>query len=186
MASSKVDLSLDEIVTLGRRRGRGRGRGGGLPSSRFAVAGKPWAVGTGGARKPGFQTAKPAATGAAGTSGKAGVDLRDMLATRQKKQVGDLRAKLKPKFAPAPRGRARPMQRGRAATAPGNFAPRRDRSRSPPWKAPAPPPAAQVASPPPVRRHRELPVHLPSSAEAKKITVTVPGLSRPVSEVSLG
>ena len=160
MAMSKVDLSLDEIVTMGKRRGRGGG-----PPFR-ASAGKPWGPG----KKPGF----PAVRGPAG--GKAG-DLRDVLASKQKKQVVDLRAKLKPRGGPPQRGRARPVQRGRMV--PGS-PPQRNRSRSPIQKRanPAPPAARPV-----MRRRRESPVRLPSQAEAKKITVTVPGLSRPVSEV---
>lgn len=157
---SKVDLSLDEIVTLGRR----RGRGGGPPFG--AGAGRP----RGSGRKPGFPMARGAAAGKAG-------DLRDVLASKQKKQVVDLRAKLKPRGGPSQRGRPRPLQRGRNVP---SSPPQRDRSRSPIQKRANP---VSPAARPVMRRRRESPVRLPSQAEAKKITVTVPGLSRPVSEV---
>ena len=176
MASSKVDLSLDEIVTMGRR---GRGRGGPVRGT-----GRPW----GQERRGGFVGA-PVQTGGGArgggvSTGKSGKDLRDVLATKQKMHVVDLRAKIKPKMSTATvgrgRGRPHPPQRGGRIPAP-FAAPPRARSRSPIRKPyPSPPPSHYQNS----RRQRESPVRLPTSAETKKITVTVPGLNRPVSEVS--
>ena len=154
---SKVDVSLDELVTMD---GRKWGRGG-------AGAGRSW-----GPRRRG-------AAGGALSRAPQAADLRDVLAKKKKLQVVDLRTKLKSKEVPPRRGR--PLQltpRGRitAPIAP----PKRARSRSPihKWTSPV-----SQAAHPGMRRRRSSPVRLPSRAEAKKITVTVPGLSRPVSEV---
>lgn len=197
MASSKMDLSLDEIVTLKKRRGsRGRGRGGVQKVTRGG--GKIWPI----KNKPGLvgapiQRTRPvterlgipiktkSVPAAAAAVGKPGGDLRDVLASKSKKQVVDLRAKIKPKMSPVTVGRGRGRgQRGGKMSAP--TPPRRARSRSPIRK---PYPPMGLSSPPlphapSTRRQRESPIRLPSSAETKKITVTVPGLNRPVSEVS--
>ena len=183
MAASKVDLSLDDIVTLGRRRGRGRGGGPAQKIGKTFVAGrKPFAMGGDQQRarpvteRLGVATAK---------SAKPGGDLRDILATKQKQQVVDLRAKIRPKSSPVGRGRGRPYTSLRGGrTSAGS---RRERSRSPIRKPYVPMPFSSPPTAPPApdaRRRRESPIRLPSSAETKKITVTVPGLSRPVSEVS--
>ena len=172
-----MDLSLDDIVTLGRR----RGRGGGAPRGTWGPGRRGGLVGTY------IQTA--AGRGGGAGTGRGGKDLRDVLATKQKMQVVDLRAKIKPKVSPVTEGRGRgrphppPQQRGGRMSA--QFGtPKRARSRSPIKKPhpPSPPPAHFTNS----RRRRESPTRLPSSAETKKITVTVPGLNRPVSEVSVG
>ena len=185
MATSEMDLSLDEIVSMKRRgrgrgvgrgalRGRGQGRRGGLVGTPIQPDGR---VGRGGGV----------------TATKTGKDLRDVLATKQKMQVVDLRAKIKPKMSPVSvgRGRGRPhrSQRGgrTSAVAAPSFpaAPRRARSRSPIRKSFSSPPPQADPHYPNSRRRRESPIRLPSSAETKKITVTVPGLNRPVSEVSV-
>ena len=187
-----MDLSLDDIVTLGKKRGRGAG-----PAQK-PVAAKTWGPG----KKPGFPPGKNApqrqvpqrpqsvkarlgVSVVAAMTVKPGGDLRDILASKQKQQVVDLRAKIKPKGFRG-RGRGRPLPGPQGRIVPGS-PPKRPRSRSPirkpyannsPFSSPpAPPP------PPVIRRRKESPVRLPSSAETKKITVTVPGLNRPVSEV---
>ena len=161
---------------------RGAGRGWG-PGRRGGLVGPPIQTASGGTAAGG------GGRGGGGATTKTGKDLRDILATKQKMQVMDLRAKIKPKSAPVTvgrgRGRPHPSQRGgrTAPAAPFTSAPRRARSRSPIRKTfSSPPPSPQY---PNSRRRRESPIRLPSSAETKKITVTVPGLNRPVSEVSV-
>ena len=117
-------------------------------------------------------------------------DLRDVLAKKQKTTVTDLRAKLTPKAAPAPKGKPTPPFR-RQPQSGGPPARARTRSqprpRSPPFMVPAskrrsdPSPSKPIA-----QRYRDPPIHLPSYSETKKITITVPGLNRPVSEVRAG
>ena len=182
MAASKVDLSLDDLVTLRKRRGRGRG-GPAQKIGRVYVTGrKPFAVG-GGEQQRARPVMERLGVAAAKTV-KPGGDLRDILASKQKKQVVDLRAKIKPKSSSVSRGRGRPYLRGGRVPA----GTRRERSRSPIRKPYVPIPFSSPPSAPPTpddaRRQRESPIRLPSSAETKKITVTVPGLNRPVSEVS--
>ena len=189
-----MDLSLDEIVTLGKKRGRGAG-----PAQK-PVAVKTWGPG----KKPGFPVGKNAlqrqvpqrpqpvkarlgVSVVAAMTVKPRGDLRDILASKQKQQVVDLRAKIKPKGF---RGRGRPLPGLQGRMVPGS-PPKRPRSRSPIRKpyannSPFSSPPAPPPPPPVMRRRKESPVRLPSSAETKKITVTVPGLNRPVSEVRVG
>ena len=168
-----------------KRRGRGRGVGRGALRSR------------GQGRRGGLVGTPIQADGRVGRGGgvmatKTGKDLRDVLATKQKMQVVDLRAKIKPKVSPVSvgRGRGRPhlsQRGGTSAAAALSFtaAPRRARSRSPIRKSFSSPPPPAGPNYPNSKRRRESPIRLPSSAETKKITVTVPGLNRPVSEVSV-
>ena len=116
-------------------------------------------------------------------------DLRDVLAKKQKTTVTDLRAKLKPKAAPIPKGKASPPFH-RQSQSGGPLARTRPQPRpprSPPFMVPAskrrsdPSPSKPIA-----QRYRDPPINLPSYSETKKITITVPGLNRPISEVRAG
>ena len=174
-------------------RGGGGVRGGGVQKVGRGV-GRVWPAG----RRPGFVGAslgrgRPVAErlGVAVVAPKmTGADLRDILTSKQKQQVVDLRAKIKQKpKSPVTVGRSGGRGRSQRGGGGGRTTSddrvggptRRARSRSPVRKQYAP----QFSSPPLPRRQRaNQPTRLPSAAETKKITVTVPGLNRPVSEVS--
>ena len=198
--ASKIDMSLNDLIDMKRKkRGGLTGRGGGVYTSGrgrggIALRGRGWGFrggrgspvvrGRGGplagrlGYAPNFN--KPASPVTPQTG-----DLRDLLAKKQKTTVTDLRSKLQPK-APAIKSPTLPSGRGTSAsyrgTARSTIAPRGRPQEVGVTKS-------RRSDPGPIRspgyRHRAPPAQVPSYAEAKKITVTVPGLSQPVSrEVS--
>lgn len=188
--ASKIDQSLSELIDSKRRnrgggfagqawRGRG-GRGGGFRGGRGSSV----------QSRLGYTTNNGlAATGAGGTAARPRVgDLRDVLAKKQKTNVTDLRSKLAPKGSSV-RSSDAVDGRGRSALSRGVSlrSPIGGRSRMQEVDGAR---SSRRSDPGPIRssayRHKDPPVQLPSYAEAKKITVTVPGLSRPSEgEVSL-
>ena len=174
-------MSLDDLVQIGRKKG---------PQGKFSRANQ------GGAQKTGkFQQSQNQNGKGVGETG--GVDLRDILAKKQKSTIGDLRSKLKPKalytskysksqpttpqsFAKSPSStprRAGQSSRGHPITPMKPI--RVDSSPSPP--PPSRPPRRSDPGPISHKQRGGAPSKLPSYDEAKKITVTVPGLRHPPS-----
>ena len=168
-------MSLDDLVMIG---GRKRGRGGGAKTQ-----GKPTGQRSSGPAQNKFGNKQQQAGKGAGK--KAG-DLRNVLSKKQNSNVGDLRSKLKPKALytaknmKSPPGGSTPkspVKSRRGGVIPKGML-------SPPTTRPEPQRRRSRRSDPgPQLRHRD-PKSNVSYEEAKKITVTVPGISRPVSEVS--
>ena len=189
--ASKVDMSLDDLVQLNRRKGPGGGQG------KFTRQNQ-----MGGVQKLGGKFQPAQAKIGRGAGGGGGVkkvgDLRDMLAKKQKSTVGDLRTKLKPKALytsklsksqpSTPQGASRT---GTGATPTSRRSPHsasnRGQATSPmkPIRVDSPPPPSRPSrrsDPGPVsHKPRSAIPKLPSYDEAKKITVTVPGLRHPPS-----
>ena len=191
--ASKIDMSLDELVQLKRKQ-----KGGGPQSKGKAGQKQQWGggqkgkqqgwqgkmQGQGQQKRPQGQQFRKQQT--AQNGGAAPVsDLRDILATKQKTTVVDLRAKLGPKQPQVKKPKPAPTSfRSRPTRGTGQS------PRSRPQMVPRSPPTfsapgrSRRSDPGPIpRRHRDSPPRLPSYEEAKKITVTVPGITRPVSEV---
>ena len=184
-------MSLDDLVQGGRKKG---------PPGRFNRGKQS------GAQKMGrfqqSQNEKGASAKAAG--GGKFADLRDVLAKKQKTNVGDLRSKLKPKALYTSKNTKSqpisPQSSSPSAKSP-SFAPKRStQSSRAHFITPMKPISVDDSSPSPPaprfgrpsRRSDPVPVSqrqrsMPSYDEAKKITVTVPGLRSPPasSEVSL-
>ena len=176
-----------------RGRGRGRGRsanyqdGGGGQRQGQQVAGRG-----GGARPKGsaFSRIGPKIGDSNDLNGISTSDLRDKIATKVKANVIDLREKLAPKPPPPqpPRTKSYPKMSlstarpSRSNRIPSHYAPTRlqishsQAAQGQPPLTPPPHPRSAARSPPQQFR-------LPSEAEAKKITVTVPGLTKTTSEV---
>lgn len=150
-------------------------------SKTFVGARKPF-VGAGGPRKSYSENGKPIG------------DLRSILAKKQSASVTDLRAKLKPKalYTSQLASRAQAPQQG------ANGADHRVQGRKPlkltatfknsvssavSGSSKQSPREGGSRSAPVSHKSRSSSHKLPSYEEAKKISVTVPGLSRPVSEV---
>lgn len=177
--ASKVDMSLDELVQL-KKKGGQQGKsgqqqqwGGGQKGRQQGWQGK-------GLGRPQGQQKQFQNGGVAPVS-----DLRDILAKKQKTTVVDLRAKLGPKKPPAkpkPSPTAFRTRPSRGTSQSPRFRPQVTRPRSPPtFTAPRRP---RRSDPGPLsRQRRDSPPRLPSFEEAKKITVTVPGMTRAASEV---
>ena len=201
--ASKIDMSLDDLVKLkrqkkggvqtgqqpnqrgggGAKRGAQRGgrqlqRGGRLfqrGGRQLQRGGRQFQRGGRQLQRGGRQRSQQ--------QGSNVTDLREVLAKKQKSSVTDLRAKLTAKSPgvqrgmPSTRGRGGGGGRQRSKTYP------QPRSHSPPissLRRGGNPDFSESIS----QRHtRESPVNLPSYSEAKKITVTIPGLSRPMAEV---
>ena len=160
--ASKVDMSLDELVTLGKK------KGGGKP-----FQGKPKFTGGGG---PGFQTQTGAQT-------KVG-DLRKVIADKQKANISDLRVKLKPKALYTSKYASKQASKSNPTT------PKASESR--PLKArpkypdtPSSKPRPRRSDPGPLSQNRQSSPKLPSYEDAKKITVTVPGTLRPTTSAEV-
>lgn len=173
-------MSLDDLVQFSRKRGPGGGgrfnrvatqRTGKFPNQ----GGK--GVGVGGGAKIG--------------------DLRDVLANRQKGSVGDLRSKLKPKalYTNKFASKSQPStpqaslsttpSSSSASRRPSNL-PKRSQGISPmkPIRVdePSSPIQSRRSDPGPIsHKQRNASSKLPSYDEAKKITVTVPGMRHPPS-----
>ncbi len=190
--ASKVDVSLDDLVQFGRKKG---------PQGKFTRGPQGGAQGTGK-----FQNKGPI-----GAGGAKPVDLRSVLAKKQKSTVGDLRSKLKPKaLYTSKHSKSQPSTPLSTTPKSPPFAPRRSGQSTTrghfitPMKpirvddepsSPSPPPPLHLppSSRPPPRRsdpgpishkQRGMPAKLPSYDEAKKITVTVPGMRNPPSSSS--
>ena len=191
--ASKVDMSLDDLVQFGRKKG---------PPGKFSRAPQ------GGAQKTGkFQNKGP---GGAGAGGAKPVDLRSVLATKQKSTIGDLRSKLKPKalytskhsksqpstplstLAKSPSSTAAPRRSGQSTRGHPIIPMKPIRVDEPSSPSPPPPPhrpsssrSSRRSDPGPIsHKQRSMPSKLPSYDEAKKITVTVPGMRHPPSSSS--
>ena len=198
-------MPLDNLVKSGRARGRGKGRGrgrGGAQNSGTNFSQRGRGVGRGvnrGARGGGRgnvmsrlgyakkQTQAQNGTGASEQQ-KGVSDLRDVLATKNKTLVVDLRAKISPKVSPM-----KPSKKGsRGREHPANTRSRSpltisaDVFHSPKFKSPG---GGSSRSKDAIfnKGYREMERsssrRLPTTAEAKKITVTVQGLSKTTSEV---
>ena len=194
--ASKVDMSLDDLVQFGRKKG---------PQGKFSRGPQGGAQKTGKFQQSQNQNSK--GPGGAGAGGAKPIDLRNVLAKKQKSTIGDLRSKLKPKAlytskhsksqpttplssftakspSSAPR-RSGQLTRGHPITP---MKPIRVDEPSPSPPPPPPPPPSQPSrrsDPGPIsHKHRSVPSKLPSYDEAKKITVTVPGMRHPPSSSS--
>ena len=117
--------------------------------------------------------------------GVTSTDLRDKIATKMKANVTDLRDKLASR--PPPKAKASNKPRPpiphtqpsfREPRIPSHYAPTLGRPAAPYGQVHTSPPSRSAPPPPLAQKYR-----LPSEAEAKKITVTVPGLSKTTSEV---
>lgn len=187
--ASKVDMSLDDLVQFGRKKG---------PPGKFSRGPQ------GGVQKTGkFQNKGPS-----GAGGAKPVDLRSVLAIKQKSTIGDLRSKLKPKaLYTSKHSKSQPSTPLSTAAKSPSSAPRRsgqstrghpiipmkpirvDEPSSPSPPPPLHPPPSSRSSrrsdPGPIsHKQRSMPSKLPSYDEAKKITVTVPGMRHPPSSSS--
>lgn len=169
--ASKVDMSLDDLVKIG-----GRRKGGG--TKRLQNQGK-----NAGARFTVQNKFGNKQQGSKGSAAKVG-DLRDVLSKKNSSNVTDLRSKLKPKALYTSKN---------AKSAPGtpSSPPNKRRSGGFPKSIASPPIArndiqqrrSRKSDPGPILKHKDRKSSV-SYEEAKKITVTVPGISRPSSEVS--
>ena len=191
-----ADMPLDDFVQKSHWRGRGRGGFKGRGRGRYQDGGGPGQQ-RGSARPKGsaFSRIGPRNGDSNNVNGVSTGDLRDKIATKTKAHVGDLREKLAPKPPPPQPPRTKSYPKMSLTTSrpsrissnsnriPSHYAPTTTRlqvshnqtpyGQEPPINPPHSRPAAR--SLPPFR--------LPSEAEAKKITVTVPGLTKPTSEV---
>ena len=199
--ASGADMALDDYVQRtqswqGRGRGGRRGRGRGNFNENRSQT-KPTGRGSLGARPKGsaFLRIGPKNNDPTDHNGIASSDLRDKIATKVKANMIDLREKLPPKPLPATKTKSFPKKTlqpppplpppfpRNARAPPGNrvpahYAPVRSTTAAAhgqPYILPQTRPIPRSPSPPKYR--------LPSEAEAKKITVTVPGLSKTTSEV---
>ena len=190
--ASKVDMSLDDLVQFGRKKG---------PQGKFSRGPQ------GGAQKTGKfqQSQNQNSKGPSGAGGAKFVDLRNVLAKKQKSTISDLRSKLKPKALYTSKHSksqpTTPLSSSSANKSP-SFAPKRlgqstrghpitpmkpirvdEPSPSPPPPPPPPPsrPSRRSDPGPISHKQRSTPSKLPSYDEAKKITVTVPGMRHPPS-----
>ena len=182
--ASKVDMSLDDIV-----------------KSKKGAARKKPGVGAGGAA----QKFKPSIQNGGTGSAKSVSDLRSVLAKKQLASISDLRAKLKPKALYTKKLTSRVQQQQKQATK-GNQKQKRlsltpnfknsissavgsnPGGMNESFKKPSRGSRSRRSDPGPgpgpiSHRTKSSSSKLPSYEEAKKISVTVPGLSRPVSEV---
>lgn len=105
-------------------------------------------------------------------------DLRAKLGGKKKADIVDLRAKLKPKAL------STKQLKSKLTSAQNSQRPQKIKSeqftlQSQPSRKSDPGPVAAAAS----HKRRKSPVRLPTYEEAKKISVTVPGLNKPVSQV---
>ena len=194
--ASKIDMSLDELVQLKKKQkgggpqGKGKagqqwgGGGGGQKGKQQGWQGKM--QGQGQQKRPQGQQFRKQQQQTVQNGGAAPIsDLRDILATKQKTTVVDLRAKLGPKQPQVKKPKPSPTSfRSRPTRGTGQsprFRPQMSPRSPPTFSAPV---RSRRSDPGPIpRRHRDSPPRLPSYEEAKKITVTVPGITRPVSEV---
>ena len=158
--ASKVDMSLDELVTLGKK------KGGGKP-----FQGKPKF--TGGS---GFQTQSGAQT-------KVG-DLRKVIADKQKANISDLRVKLKPKALYTSKYASKQASKSNPTTPKASESrPLKARPKYP--DTPTSKTRPRRSDPGPLSQNRQSSPKLPSYEEAKKITVTVPGTLRPTTSAEV-
>ncbi len=163
--ASKVDMSLDDIVTLNKKKGGNKGGGGGAKPS---------------LGKPKFTSGKPQAQSGLQTKS---ADLRKIISNKQKSSITDLRTKIKPKalytskFVEKHTSKSNPSTpkgiQGRIGKARPKYSnddvPETTRSRR--------------SDPGPLLSRSSF--KLPSYEDAKKITVTVPGSVRPTTSVEV-
>lgn len=179
--ASKVDMSLDDLVSFSRKKGQGGGQG---KFNRFNQTGgqKTWRV---------KQSSNQQTGGGGGEGGTKVGDLRDVLAEKQKSSVGDLRSKLKPKALYTSKfSKSQPSTPQGSQTSPSGSR-RSTQSARGKHISPTKPIHVDEPSSPvrPLRRSDPGPIShkqraggqakLPSYDEAKKITVTVPGMRHP-------
>ena len=218
--SSKIDLPLNELVRSGRSRGgRGRGRGRGANKrgggtqgqGKFKKdfgatrgrGGKFRGQGRGigrGSIKSRLTTEKPKAFQNGGVNDEQVSkvsDLRDLLASKNKSTVMDLRAKLPPKPEPEPSQTEKPNTRNNPGLKTKNkplyissttFSRSASTTRSRPQASTSgtnsrSKESFSTRSFREAERRPQSSSHLPTTAEAKKITVTVQGLSKTTSQV---
>lgn len=165
-------MSLDDLVTLNKKKGgnKGNSKGGGKP-----FQGKPKPTG-----------AKPLVT----KQQTKAVDLRKIISGKQKAGITDLRSKLKPKALYTSKFASKQLSKSNPTTP--KVTPKVAKSRpiKPRLKydaedAPSPlTTRSRKSDPGPLLSRRQISPKLPSYEEAKKITVTVPGSLQPTTTSS--
>ncbi len=168
--ASNIDMSLDDLVTLNKK--KGGNKGGGKP-----FQGKP---------KPGGGKPKPIG-GKPQTSSQQtkNIDLRKVISSKQKAGITDLRTKLKPKALYTSKFANKQMSKSNPTT---------PKATGKPWPAKSPRfkyeteeiPHSRKSDPGPLLSgRRPNSPKLPTYEEAKKITVTVPGSLQPTTSTEV-
>lgn len=203
--ASKIDLPLDDLVgktgqgSFRFRRGQGankRGRGGGIQNIQGGpivgnFRGRARGRGRGITTRALRASANAHQNGVEQKPGGTGVnDLRDLLATKTKTAVTDLRAKLPPKQLATQnnkfkkrQGNKQPNGQGGRGVRPAQQIPLETFSISAPGKRTLVPGTHSYRANLFSEDTKFVPRRLPTAAEAKRITVTVQGLSKTTSEV---
>ena len=193
--SSRIDMPLDNLVKSSRGRGRGRGKGRGVSGvQRMATRQRGGGAGRG-IKKGGTVASRGASNVTArlgfstklrtAQNGSTNVqklsDLRDVLATKTKTAMPDLRTKLPPKPT-SKQEKKKPTNQPRSRS-PLRISSDMFRTASSKHRGTTRSKEA-IFSKSSRETERSLSRRLPTTSEAKKITVTVQGLSKTTNEVS--
>ncbi len=161
--ASKVDMSLDDIVTLNKKKGGNKGGGGGKPFQ----------------GKPKFTGGKPQAQSGIQTKT---ADLRKVISNKQKSSITDLRTKIKPKALYTSKFVEKHTSKSNPST-PKGVQGRIGKARPKYSSEDIPETRSRRSDPGPLLSRGTF--KLPSYEDAKKITVTVPGSVRPTTSVEV-